>query len=198
MSTLRRKTEAMHAKQNEQTRARAAVITKMLNQLLNAKIKPDNRTAISKLLAEKISEVEGKPCSNTTILRSKVYGRLIEQFMSDSGYVVTQKNKGAQNNLLSAQLEIRELRKENEHLNRLLEKSLSNIALLENEGQNSSTRKVPINDSVDRFCRIINMLLERLGTDIDKQLRVVTDTYDHSILFDQSTLPEYFKWMEKN
>jgi len=39
---------------------------------------------------------------------------------------------------------------------------------------------------------------EELSANIDKELRVVTDSYDHSVLFDQSLLPEYFEQMNKH
>ncbi|MDX1751098.1 MAG: hypothetical protein R3271_12335 [Methylophaga sp.] len=198
MSNSSRKTEAMHAKQNSEIRVRAEIIEKALIELSKAKVKPENRTAISRVLAEKLTEVEGKPCSNTTILRSKVYSSLIDKFMSENGYFVTQEKREIQNNLLSAQLEIRELRKENIQLNRLLEKSLSDLALFEHDARNVSTRSVPVDDTAERFCRVIQMLLEKLSANIDKELRVVTDSYDHSVLFDQSLLPEYFEQMNKH
>jgi len=198
VSELSRKTKAMHAKQNREIRARADVIEKALNEMSKAKVKPENRTAISRLLAEKITEVEGKPCSNTTILRNKIYSSLIDRFMSENKYVVTQEKKKIQNNLLSAQLEIRDLRKENNQLKRLLEKSHSDMSLLEHNVKNVSLRTAPYDDSSDRFCRVIKMLLKNLDALVDKELLVVKDSFDDSLLFDQNSLPEYFEWINRS
>lgn len=194
------KIAAMLEKQNHEVRVRANIIETVLSTMKDQNHKPKNRTAISKILAQKISEIEGKSCSYTTILRNDTYKSLIDEFMQSCGYDEAREKKDIQSDLLSARLEIRELRKENSQLNRMLSKSQEEIAALEHLTSDRAPRisKTKTNDSEHRAFIVIRTLLGKLELEPDRSFGHVIDDMDGTLIFDSDMLPEYFKWLKEN
>lgn len=200
MTSKVNKAQAMLEKQKREVRVRANIIGSFLEELKSNKLTPRNRTAISKILADRVSKAEGRVCSYTTILRNETYKSLIDGFMKHCGYAEQLEKKDIQRNLLSAQLEIRELRKECAQLMKLLKKSQSDIALLEYSTNPMGKRnpKPCANDASENAFKVIRILLNKLELVPDHQLGVVVDEYDGSIVFNKESLPAYFEWLKTN
>ena len=120
--------------------------------------------------------------------------------MTSCGYENTREKKELQSDLLGAQLEIRELRKEISQLNRVLSKSQEDIASLEHLSGGKAPRisKAKTTEAEQRAFITIRTLLDKLDLQPDKSLRCVIDDLDGTVLLDSITLPEYFAWLKEN
>jgi hypothetical protein len=200
MTEKKDNTKAMLDKQIFEVKARVKIIESSLDELKLNKLKPKNRTAISKFLADRISKNEGKTCSYTTILRNRTYNSCIDKFMKELRYEEKVEGRNLESRLLSAQLEIRKLREECILLNRMLKKSLSDITFLEqstNPIGKKAINKILKEPPQDAF-RVIQTLLKKLDLFPDQDLGIVIDEYDGTTVFSKENLPEYFKWLKDN
>jgi predicted RNase H-like nuclease (RuvC/YqgF family) len=197
---MKDKTIAMREAQNKGVQKRVEFIKRILKQMIRNKIKPDNFTLISKYVAEQVSETEGKPCDSTTIRRNKVYRELIHSFMKEMGYEKEKEVEVLSNNVLSLQLRVRELEKENTALEINLQSLLSEFAKSNNS--NSNITKLLSNklfEEMSRVCNIMYRIMQELDAfEVDLSAGEVVDTVSMAKPFTRDEFPEFFKWYEQN
>jgi hypothetical protein len=195
------KTRAMREGQNKSIRNRVECIERILKQMARNKIKPNNFTSISEYVAEQVSEAEDKPCSGSTLRRNDIYRKLLTDFMKSMGYEKEKEFEVLSNDVLSLQLRVRELEKENAALEINLQNSLSDLAI-SNDNSNSNITKPPSNkltEEMSRACSIMFHMMEELDAfEIDISAGEVIDTVSMIKSFTRDEFPEFFKWHKNN
>jgi hypothetical protein len=198
---MKDKTHAMREAQNKGIRKRVQLIDRILKQMKQGRIKPDNFTLISEHVAERVRDIEGTPCSASTIRRNETYRKLLQDFMKAMGYENEKEFEVLSNNVLSLQLRVRELEKENAALERNLQNSLSELAI-SNDNSNSNITKLPSNkltEEISRACSIVFRMMEELDAfEIDMTAGEVVDTVSMVKSFTCEEFPEFFKWYKEN
>lgn len=198
---MKDKTLAMREAQNIGIRKRAELLDRILDQMIRNRIKPNNFTSISEFVAEQITQAEGKRCSATTIRRNKTYRELLQGFMKKMGYENEKQYEVLSNNLLSLQLKVRELEKENAALESNLKSSLAELAECNRHSSNNITR-VPSNElsaEISRASNIIYRMMQVLDAfEVDLSIGEVVDTVTMGKVFTLDEFPEFFKWYEEN
>lgn len=198
---MKDKTYAMREMQNKSIRKRAELIERVLKQMERNRIKPDNFTLISEYVSERLSEAEDTPCSASTLRRNETYRELLQGFMRSMGYDDEKDFKVLSNNVLSLQLRVRELEKENYALEKTLKQSLSDLAI-SNDNSNSNLTKPPSNKlthEMSRACSIMFRMMKDLDAfDIDMSAGEVVDAVKMATSFTREEFPEFFQWYKDN
>tara|TARA_R110002153_G_scaffold274364_2_gene449503 strand:- start:214042 stop:214644 length:603 start_codon:yes stop_codon:yes gene_type:complete len=198
---MRDKTYAMREMQNKSIRKRAELIKQVLKQMERNRIKPESFTLISEYVSERLSEAEDAPCSASTIRRNKTYRELLQGFMRTMGYEEEKDFKILSNNVLSLQLRVRELEKENYALEKTLKQTLSDLAI-SNDNSNSNITKPPSNKlshEMSQACSIMFRMMEELDAfEIDMSAGEVVDTVSMVKSFTRDEFPEFFQWYKEN
>ena len=194
------KTHAMRQAQINKVASRNQHIRRILDQMKRNKITPGTFTMISEYVSERLSEIEQKPCSASTLRRNHIYRDQIQSFMNEMGYRPSNDISSANQQVLSLQLRVRELERTNRAVEKNLIKALSNNTPQEQSNPNlalNASGQLP--ENISRICKIMFGMMKVLDAfDIDLSTGKVIDSVTLATMFDRDNFPEFFLWYEIN
>lgn len=196
---------------------RESVIDEYLGFLAKTKIKVRNLTDLSDLVAKHIAQVEGKPCTKSTLLRNPRYKSKIINFqitsLAPSTKALNSRNIAdptAKMMVTRAQLECGNLKRELERLNMYVRTLEEQLDLFQSQngrlpGHSDKEVSAPLITDYEfgfvRTCQALRLLLSHLqlvvNVDISSQrILDLSKRWDNTIV-DKEVAGPFFEWLSK-
>lgn len=199
---------------------REKAIAKYLSVLKRTKAKYQYVTNLAEAVAEHISQLEGKPCSSTTILRNKRYKAQLLSFLANqSGSSVVPPeaitDDRAKAVLISLQLELRNIRDENERLKAYAQEldgeldrlrgplGVMRLSAKSDNGGGDNNEVERLQNDLASVCKALWLLLEHfkdiMSADYEaKRILDLSAFGDRNIVVDSRTAEPFFTWLRNN
>lgn len=197
---------------------REAILSVYLAFLAKTRVKVRNSTDLADLVARHISDVEGKPCNKSTLLRNIRYKAKILSYQAKNQNpgVKTLNSRDvsdprAQALIASAQLECGNLRRELERLNAYTRSLEEEMDRLQSAGRMLPNLPVVASERTDRLaelefqfvrtCQALRLLLDSFKSivQLDPSGRRILDMSKrrNNVIVDQEMAAPFFDWLNQ-
>ncbi|WP_139379423.1 hypothetical protein [Zoogloea sp. LCSB751] len=216
------KKNSFGAWQEQQMAAREALVVEFLAQSTKSKANYPGITALATAVAQHVSAIEGKsePCSATTILRNPRYKSQLTHYLANQRGAKkisfeALPDERAKAIVTSLQLEVFNLRQDNERLQRYIEALDSEMEALKpklmvrqaesvNPLSNDAEKLRKLENDLGRTCLVVNKILERfpdiLGVESNYNRIVdlsIREGRPARIVAEETEASPYFIWLRR-
>jgi hypothetical protein len=197
--------------------ARVTVISEFLLYLRTSRVRHQHVTNLAEMVAKHITKKEGKPCNRSTVLRNPRYKTLLLNYMVENLAAGTKNLKvkdiydpKTQAILLTTQLDISNLKRDNERLRTYVSQLESQIAksnikigtieMIAHENSEldfdqAQIRFVRVCQSLQRVIRHLNSVV---SADINSRQIIDRSKLRNNVIVDSEISAGFFEWLEMN